>query len=476
MWFNKVAKPLKHQRRLPLVRTIVQEIMEQFQQKIFRFFQGDGVRLAEAESQLSQAAKEFTVEMLQAYVQQLSVNLEEDRQGRRKAGLVIERKREERRLLTQLGEICFRRDYYWDKHKQCYRYPVDEALGIEKGMRISNSLGLALAGGAAEMSYDKSSRYVGEGKVSRQTVMNRLRDCQAKEAIAGEKRWVAALHIDADEDHVTMQGGKTSVLPLISIYEGIGSKGKRRYCKEVFHLSEYGLSGDELWEKVLSVMESRYELEDTVIYLHGDGAPWIKTGLEWLPNCRFVLDKYHKNKAIKKMCAGLDQGSLRQSVEGALRSSLAQGNEECFRDITESLCKENRKREKNIREAANYLHNHREAIAICLQEQEANNGGCTEPHVSHILSSRLSSRPLAWSKKTLVCLAPILAARGELEKKKATPPVKDPVLKKAAAKAKKVFQPKYTLGLVEPDAIGALTAINLGKKTPAFSAVYSFSR
>ena len=476
MWFNKVAKTIKHQRRLPLVRTIVQEIMEQFQQKIYSFFQGVGVTLPEAESQLLQAAKEFTVEMLEAYIQQLSQSLETDRQGRREAGLVLERKRDERRLLSQLGEIAFQRDYYWDKHKQCYRYPVDEILGIEKGMRVSSGLGLSLAGGAVEMSYAKSSRHVGQGKVSRQTVMNRLRNCQPKAVVSQGQKWVKALHVDADEDHVTMRGGNKSILPLISAYEGIGSQGKRRYCREVFHLSEYGLSSDELWEKALSAIESRYHLEGTVIYLHGDGANWIKTGLEWLPNCQFVLDKYHKNKEIKKVCAGLGRGSLRQDVEEALRSSLAQGNEEWFRDITESLCKENPERERAIREAANYLHNHREGIAICAQDKEANNGGCTEPHVSHLLSSRLSSRPMAWSKKTLVCLAPILAARGELEEKKEQLALQEPLLKKIEAKAKKAFRPKHTLGLVEPDAIGALTAISLGKKTPAFSAIYSFSR
>ncbi len=458
------------------MRTIVQEIMEQFQQKIFRFFQSDRITLPEAENQLLQAAKEFTVDMLQAYAQQLNEELAADRQGRGKEGIVLERKRDERRQLTRLGEICFRRDYYWDKQRQCYRYLVDEILGIEKGMRISSGLGLSLAGAAAEMSYAKSSRYVGEGKISRQTVMNRLRKCQAREAMPQEKRRVAVLHVDADEDHVTLQGGKKSIVPLISIYEGIGSKGKRRYCREVFHLSEYGLSSDELWEKALNAIESRYELEDTVIYLHGDGASWIKTGLDWLPNCRLVLDKYHKNKAIKTMCGGLGQGSLRQEVEKAVHSSLTQGNEGWLRDITESLCKENPQREKAIREAANYLHSHRKAIAICHQDNEANNGGCTEPHVSHVLSGRLSSRPMTWSKKTLVCLAPILAAKGELEKKKETPPIEESVLKKAAAKAKKVFQPKNTLGLVAPDAIGALTAISLGKKTPVFSSVYSFSR
>lgn len=37
------------------------------------------------------------------------------------------------------------------------------------------------------------------------------------------------------------------------------------------------------------------------------------------------------------------------------------------------------------------------------------NGGCTEPHISHISSSRLSTRPMAWSGETLTHSAPVLA-------------------------------------------------------------------
>ena len=33
---------------------------------------------------------------------------------------------------------------------------------------------------------------------------------------------------------------------------------------------------------------------------------WIQKGLEWLPNAKFVLDKHHKNKAIKAMTAGIE--------------------------------------------------------------------------------------------------------------------------------------------------------------------------
>jgi hypothetical protein len=34
------------------------------------------------------------------------------------------------------------------------------------------------------------------------------------------------------------------------------------------------------------------------IYLSGDGASWIKNGLNWLPKSKFVLDNFHLKKYI----------------------------------------------------------------------------------------------------------------------------------------------------------------------------------
>ncbi|MCL2014484.1 MAG: UPF0236 family protein, partial [Oscillospiraceae bacterium] len=87
-------------------------------------------------------------------------------------------------------------------------------------------------------------------------------------------------------------------------------------------MSEYGKKTDDLWEQVLTEIETRYDLTDTKIYLHGDGANWIHTGFEWLPNAVFVLDKYHKNKAIKTMTAGLDK-SDRKLFDKEIREALA---------------------------------------------------------------------------------------------------------------------------------------------------------
>lgn len=475
MWFNKVARPT-NQRRVPPVKTIIQEIFAVYQTQIMELFSSsEPVALRRVEAEGLRLLKAMMLEMLVAYTKELTANILSDKKSRRQAGLVLERKGDARSILTQLGEFLYHRDYYYDHRAGCYRYLVDEILGITKGQRVSSEVGLALAGAAAEMSYEKSSRYVSEGEVSRQAVMNKVRGSQPKRQAPTEKKCVAVLHVDADEDHVTLTGGRKSIVPLVSVYEGIGQQGKRRYCKEVFHVSEYGLEADQLWDRVLSEIENRYDLEGTAIYLHGDGAGWVKTGMEWLPNCRFVLDKYHKNKEVKKMSAGLAP-AIRRDVEDGIRESLHWEDDGFFNDITESLCKETPEREKKIREAARYLRNHREGIRICAIDPEANNGGCTEPHVSHVLSSRLSDRPRTWSKTTLASLAPILAAKGELEEKRPPTPQMLPILKNAAAKARRAFKPKHTLGLVEPDAVGTLTAITMGKKSPTFRAVYSFTR
>ena len=70
----------------------------------------------------------------------------------------------------------------------------------------------------------------------------------------------------------------------------------------------------------------------------------------------------------------------------------------------------NLERKTTILEAANYLLNNFDAIHICTTASEARNGGATEPHASHVLSSRLSSRPMGWSPKTLKKFVTILEA------------------------------------------------------------------
>ncbi len=71
------------------------------------------------------------------------------------------------------------------------------------------------------------------------------------------------------------------------------------------------------------------------------------------------------------------------------------------------------------------------------------------------MSSRLSSRPLAWSETTLKHLAPILAAGSLTLNRKSTDNEQPVSLRKAAAGASKAFL-RETEGLPSPNAIGTL--------------------
>jgi len=242
------------------------------------------------------------------------------------------------------------------------------------------------------------------------------------------------------------------------VYEGIEQSGKRNACKNVFHISEYGKTPDDLWEQALYEIEQRYDLTGTRLYLHGDGGAWIQTGLEWLPEARFVLDKYHKNKAIKAMTAGLDRQG-RNEFDRAIRNALNNEDVEFFEQLTGSLCCQLPERGEKILESAGYLKRFVSGISICVKDSGANNGGCTEPHVSHVLSARLSSRPMAWSKTTLKKLAPVLAA-GKIaainKVEHTTDAERLPApLRKGAVSANKAFR-SGTLGFPTPEAIGRL--------------------
>lgn len=439
------------------MESIITEIAEKFINNLTKTLSA-GENFTEIEAKISHEVTKCAVQITSAYILHLDSAIEADKAGRRQAGYTIERRGDGRKLLTQFGEVAYSRTYY-KKASGGYEYLVDSALGIESRVRVSEGLGLSLANAAKEMSYAKASRHIANESVSRQTVMWRLRQSAAAKSPPPFARQVAELHIDADEAHITLCGGRKSEVPLISVYEGIERWGKRNSCKNVFHISEYGKTPDDLWEQALTEIEQRYDLSDTKIYLHGDGGAWIQTGFEWLPKATFVLDKYHKNKAIKAMTAGLDR-QTRNEFDREIRTALSNEDIEFFEQLTSSLCCQLPERTSKILESAKYLKRFIAGISICVKDFRANNGGCTEPHVSHILSSRLSSRPMAWSKTTLKKLAPVLAAGKVTTINKTTGHETDAQclpapLRKAAVSANKAFR-RGAVGLPMPEAIGRL--------------------
>lgn len=285
---------------------MINEIVEKFKMEIEEFFYQEAVEIDSAEEFFAPKVGRVVTELLGAYYEKKDEALLADKEGRKASGLTVQRRNDSRQILTRLGTVEYQRTYY--KQKQGgYCYPVDELADVDRYERISGGVSLDLVETAIAMSYAKSSQTVTGGKVSRQTVMNKLRQSSVPASEVVVRRKVPILHVDADEDHVHLQTGENTIVPLISIYEGVEKQGRRGRCKNVFHISEYGKKPDDLWEEALNELERRYDLEGTKIYLHGDGAAWIRQGLDWLPNSAFVLDRYHKNKALKQAVSGIER-------------------------------------------------------------------------------------------------------------------------------------------------------------------------
>ena len=200
---------------------------------------------------------------------------------------------------------------------------------MESRQRPATGVNEELVRNACAMSYGKSVQNVTGNRVSRQTVMNRVRESRVPPTPKQELRNVNVLHIDADEDHVTLCGGKNAIVPLVSAYEGIERRGKRGECVNIFHIGSYGKKTEDIWDEVLTELEKRYDLSQTTICLHGDGANWIRSGLEYLPNAVFVLDPYHKSKYLRQSLRDMGEKAAKKYKE-ALFSALCDGESYYF--------------------------------------------------------------------------------------------------------------------------------------------------
>ncbi|MDD2216396.1 MAG: UPF0236 family protein [Eubacteriales bacterium] len=57
---------------------------------------------------------------------------------------------------------------------------------------------------------------------------------------------------------------------------------------------------EDLWNEVAEYIDQDYDYDKIEkIYLSGDGANWIKAGVNLINKSTFVLDRYHLNKAVK---------------------------------------------------------------------------------------------------------------------------------------------------------------------------------
>ena len=310
-------------------------------------------------------------------------------------------------LATVFGEVTYERTYYRSKGKtKVYMFLSDRILGIEAHDKTDLLLDSRMVEESVDTAYRKSGK-----KVTRmltftgQTVMNKIRDLGPVISVQEsplEKRKVKVLYIDADEDHVALQTGGRVEPRLVYVYEGKRLVTKELPKKGTPRLELIGkrcFGGvyedyEELWLEVAKYIDETYDAKYLEkIYLSGDGAAWIRQGVQWIDKSVYVVYKYHLSKYVQRIGAYAENGA------DLIWEALYQGDKEYFKlvinTIEDSIDTPNKAKE--IKEAKSYIKGVWDTLKY---HNEPDYSGCSaEGHVSHIISSRLSSRPLGWSRE-----------------------------------------------------------------------------
>lgn len=299
-----------------------------------------------------------------------------------------------RTLITEYGNIEYMRRYYRNRTTKEYVYLADEKMGIEKNERITKDVESRIIELAHDVSYSKAGKQVvGSEIISPTTVMHKVRQEELKVETKEEKKQIKRLYIEADEDHVSERGDKIGMPKLIYVHEGNYAIGKRNMLKNVHYIGSLGKNSEELWLEVAEYIDMKYDVKSIEkVYIGGDGAGWIKEGLNWIEKSEFVLDRFHLLKYVNQ--ATVEFPDYRSKIWYNINIFDPVSVENIFKELIEKTIDE--KRKEKVIESYRYIKKQWKGIEIYETDKEYLKGCSAEGHISHVYADRMSSRPRTW--------------------------------------------------------------------------------
>lgn len=315
-----------------------------------------------------------------------------------------------RTLITTVGDVSFPHTLFYDKKQKKYRYLLDEMIGLPKKERFSTLAEAKVLYEAEVHSYQHAadSLAVGNQTVTKMSVMRKVHAIEEElpeepELPQEQKKWCDYLYIEADEDHIARQKDdpeKDSMIgKLIYLFEGKEDvcKGRRKLIGAHYHggLYQGSRKNRQLWEEVQRYIETHYNTDVLKqVYICSDGGGWIKTGKDCVDRSVMVADKYHLMKYINRVARLTldDEEETKKRFYRYIYKDKLLAAKKLLTRIKNSAGQD-----KVIEDTRAYFVNNWDAIQRAFLDKHAL--GCSaEGHVSHVLSERMSSRPMGWSE------------------------------------------------------------------------------
>ena len=414
-----------------IIQQAMSEMVPDFERIIEKYLEGKD--LAVLNTEMKEQSALLGASIVKRLIEDINRMLRESRERREKGWYVV--KDDTRSLLTSLGEVCFKRTLFINHRTGERAYLADRMLCLSPRERMTEDAVAQMLKEAVETCYRKGGEASSIlGSVSKETVKEKIHGLvfpkEKDLPVEEKKKECSYLYIEADEDHVSLQfhekrgdlktnenGYKDNTVleKLVYVHEGVekeNPKGVRnRLINAHYFAGGYpGEENKELAEEIYEYLDRTYDLEKVKkIYLSADGGSWIKGLRDRIPGVTYVLDEFHMQKYLRKMT-----GHLLDSAEDAraeLRRLIRKGKKSAFRDYAEELCSyaEKENTAKAVEEGKRYILDNWQAAVTRLKEKGIVYGCSAEGHVSHLLSSRMSSRPMGWSVKGADCMAHLRA-------------------------------------------------------------------
>lgn len=325
-----------------------------------------------------------------------------------------------RSMWTCFGWITINRRIYRNIENQSYYIHTDRYFGLPKRDKFDPYVcSMVVEAVSDNNSMIKSGRQIGElinkrfnlnskNEISRQQVKNiiiKASKTNMEEELI-ELPTPQDIYVMADEKWVHNQredDDKTMVKSVIVFDDKIKvSKNKAKKPRNKL-INKHVISGikSDIWKDTLSYIDYVYD-EDKLknIFILGDGAKWIKSGIQELNfnkniKVTYCSDKFHPKLAIHN----ITQDEFEKQL---LVDYMINNKKKGFKLICEALSIKYSHRESTILEKMNYILNNWNYIQNSYKKC---NVGCSiESHISHIYASLFTSVPKGYKKDTLLFL------------------------------------------------------------------------
>lgn len=324
-----------------------------------------------------------------------------------------------RTQISSVGDLSFNCTVYRKKGANTGGYValLPEIIGLEKHERFTEEAEVMMFTEALKTSYAEAARVLpSKQQITKTTVMNKIHGLAEEMPLTDpeEIKSTDYLFIEADEDHVAEQHGDQTtsdqnasfISKLVYVYDykqdAKGYADRKELVNKFYFSGLYaGPDGNEkLWRKVQTYIERNYD-QDALkrIFLSGDAAPWIKSGADYINKALFCTDKYHLMQYVNHAAAQMEGKEVKEAVKNELWHLLHSKRKKAkarFDTYTKSLLPI-AKNPDRIEELRTFVLGNWAAVRRTLKNKHVN--GCSaESHISHVLSDRLSSRPMGWSQ------------------------------------------------------------------------------